>query len=146
MSLKLDLVTLCEGAGVGTHNVNIFTTTKSSPPILASGAASLSIIETGGEKPERTNTTRVQGGTVQRVTTDAYRKPSAIFISRASTPAAAEAMARAAYDAVTGFRNGFINSGWYREISAVGDLIDNGMDGRGQARYTFNVIAIKRPS
>lgn len=145
MGLKRDLITLYEAAGVGTHNVNMFTTTRSSPPILASGAASLSIIETGGTGPERTNTTRISGS-VQKVTSPAYQKPSAVIIVRAGTPAQAETMARAAYNACAGFRNGFINSGWYREIDVIGDLIDNGIDDRQQSRFTFNVIAIKRPN
>lgn len=145
MSLKRDLVTLCEAGHVGTHNVNIFTTTRSSPPILASGAATLEIIETGGTAPERTNTTRLNGS-VQKVTAPAYQKPTAILIVRAGTPALANAMARAAYDEICGFRNGFINSGWYREITPLGDIADSGPDDRGQSRATFNVIAIKRPN
>lgn len=146
MGLKRDLVTLCEDAGVGTHNVNIFTGSRSSPPLLASGQASLSIVETGGTAPERTNTTRVAGGSVQKVTLPAYERPSAIFITRATSPAAAEAMARAAYLAVAGFRNGFINSGWYREITPDQEPNDIGSADRGETRITFNVTAIKRPS
>lgn len=146
MGFKRDLVTLCVSAGVGTHNETIFTSGKSSPPLLADGRATLVIIETGGTSPERTNTTRV-GGQVQKVTMPAYERPSAIFITRATTPAAAEAMCRAAYNAVVGVRNTFVNSGWYREINPLSEPADaTGPDDRGQARYTFNVIAIKRPS
>lgn len=146
MGFKRDLLTLCVGAGVGTDGVTIFTSSKSSPPLLASGAASMSIIETGGLSAERTNTTRVAGGTVQKVTTPAYERPTAIVITRATSPRAAYDMAWAAYGAVTGFRNGFINSGWYREIDALQPPGDAGLADRGESRYTFNVTAIKRPS
>lgn len=146
MGFKRDLVTLCETAGVGTHNVTIFTGSKSSPPLLANGQASMSIIETGGTAPMRTNTTRTSDGQVHAVTLPAYERPSAIFITRSTSPAAAGAMARAAYLAVGGFRNGFINSGWYREITPDQEPSDTGLADRGEARVTFNVTAIKRPS
>lgn len=146
MGFKRDLLTLAVDAGVGTHNVNIFTSTKSSPPLLASGEASMSIIETGGIKPLRTNTTRVAGGTVQKVTLPAYEQPSAAIIIRGTQAGPASAMARAAYNAWAGFRNGFINSGWYREINVESEPIDNGIADRGEIRYTFSVTAIKRPS
>lgn len=142
---RRDLVTLWEDAGVGTHNETIFTTSKSSPPLLESGA-SLSVIDTGGTSPERTHTTRVAGGAVVAVTRPAYERPSAIVITRAKKPDDAFAMARAAYDACAGFRNGFINSGWYREINVGSEPTDLSMDVRGDARYSFNVTAIKRPS
>ncbi len=145
MGFKRDLVTLCEAGGTGTHNVNIFTTSRSSPPILASGEATLSIVVTTGLRPERTNTTRI-AGTVQKVTAPAYERPTAIFIARAGTPAQAEAMIRSAWDSVVGVRNTFVNSGWYQEIDAIGDIADTGVDDRGQSRQSFNVIAIKRPS
>jgi hypothetical protein len=145
MGFKRDIVTLLEGAGVGTLNTTIFTTSRAALPFLASGAA-LSVIETGGTAPLRTHTSRVSGF-VQAVTSPAYQRPSALIMVRSKKSSEAEAMARAAYDALAGFRNGFINSGWYQEISPMQEPYDpGGPDDAGFYRCNFNVTAIKRPS
>jgi hypothetical protein len=146
MGFKRDLVTLCEQAGVGTHNVNIFTGNTVVTAVAGVWRSVDVDYRDRRNRPERTNTTRVAGGSVEKVTLPAYERPSAIIITRATSPAAAYAMSRAAYLAVGGFRNGFINSGWYREITPDQEPSDTGLADRGESRYTFNVSAIKRPS
>lgn len=140
-----DLVTLMQEAGVGTLNVDIFVSTSAIPPILVSGAATVSIVETGGTAPLRTQNSVIR---------PAYIQPSAQIMTRARTPAMAKAKAQQAYDAVVGIRNSlvyrapsppFLLSGWYREINPLQEPFDLGLDDRKQARYVFNVIAIRRP-
>lgn len=143
-----DLITLMEDGGVATLNTNLFISTQASVPILASGDATLQIVETSGAGTERTQNSVIR---------PAYIHPSAQFTARANTYAKAKAMAQAAYDAVVGIRNCLITanreyvtgaglqSGWYREINPLQQPFDGGPDDRKQARCQFNVIAIKRP-
>lgn len=136
-----DLVTLMTDAGM-TIGADLFTSTKSAPPLLVSGEATLTIVETGGTDPERTQNS---------VIIPAYIRPSAQFTARADSYAKAKAKAQTAYNAVVGIRNslivdaGFLHSGWYREINPLQEPFDAGVDDRKQARCVFNVIAIKRP-
>ena len=134
-----DLVTLMDDANVGTLGVDLFTSTKASPPILASGEATLNIVETSGSSPERTQ---------NYVIRPAYLNLSAQFMARAGTYSKAKAKAQAAYDAVVGIRNSWVtnglSSGWYREITPLQEPFDAGVDDRGQARCGFNVIAVRR--
>jgi hypothetical protein len=142
MSWTGDLVILCEDASVGTLGVDIFVGSKANIPILASGEATLTITDTSGSGPERTQ---------NRTITPAYIRPAAQFLTRAGTSAQAREKAQAAYDAVVGIRNsliwdtGYVSSGWYREINPLQEPFDAGVDDRKQARYSFNVIAVKRP-
>lgn len=120
--------------------VDLFTSTKAQPPILASGEATLSIVETSGSSPERTQ---------NYVTRPAYLNLSAQFMARAGSYAKARAKAQVAYDAVVGIRNSWVTdgamlSGWYREIVPLQEPFDAGVDDRGQARCGFNVIAVRR--
>ena len=134
-----ELVILMDDANVGTLGVDMFTSTKSAPPILASGEATLSIVETSGSSPERTQNSVIK---------PAYLNLAAQFLARAGTYAKAKAKAQAAYDAVVGIRNVTVTdnaliSGWYREITPLQEPFDAGVDDRGQARCAFNVIAIR---
>lgn len=150
-----DLTTLMEDADVATFGTDLFWSTKSAPPALASGT--LSIVETSGSAAERTNTRRT-GATVEAVTRPAYLRPAAQIMARADTYVRARQLAQAAYDAVVGLpRNRWIvaereyiagaglQSGWYREITPLQEPFDAGVDDRKQARCGFNVIGIRRP-
>lgn len=138
-----DLVTLL--VPVATLNVDLFTSTKGVPPMVASGAI-LQLVETSGAGVDWTHTTRV-GGIVQVVTTPAYERPSALILARGRTPEAARIKARAAWNEIVGVRNRFINSGWYLSIKPLGGPPGEiPVDDRSQARYSFNVVAVKRPS
>lgn len=136
-----DLVTLMTDAGM-TLGSDLFTSTRSEPPILASGEATLTIVETSGSSPERTQNS---------VLRPAYLRVSAQFMARSKSYAKARAKAQTAYDQVVGIRNSVIidnsalHSGWYREIVPLQEPFDAGVDDRGQVRCGFNVVAVKRP-
>lgn len=83
-----ELVAILVAAGVGVEGVNIFATAKATIP--AGPGPFLSIRPTGGTAPEGTHNDGP----------GAYRRPGAHILVRASTWAAAETMARAAYDAL----------------------------------------------
>lgn len=139
-----DIVTLLQEAGVGTLNVDIFVSTKQTVPMLSSGAATITVTETSGSGPERTQ---------NRVITPAYIRPAAQILARADSSKNARAKAQLAYDALVGIRNvlvyrepqSFQFSGWYREINSLQEPFDAGVDDRKQARFSFNVIAVRRP-
>lgn len=144
-----DLVTLMEDNSVATFGVDLWVSTKSTLPMLASGTgAVLSIVETSGSAPERTQNSVVRPG---------YIRPAAQILARANNYSTARAMAQAAYDAVVGIRNSWViasreyvsgeglQSGWYREITPLQEPFDAGVDDRKQARCGFNVIAVRRP-
>jgi hypothetical protein len=127
-----DLVSLFQTDGVGTLGLTIFTSTKASIPMLASGAT-LQIVETGGSAPERTQ---------NAVVFPAYLRPSAMLVARAKSPAVAREMADAAYQSSVKVRNQFIGSNWYREIKPLQEPNDAlGVDDRGQAQCSFNITA-----
>lgn len=144
-----DLVTLMEDGGVATLGTDLTTTSAANIPMMASGAATLQIVETPGGPPERTQ---------NDVTRPAYLNVAAQFMSRAKNPKLARAMCQAAYDQVVGIRNSWIvatreytpgeglQSGWYREINPLSEPSDLGRDDdRGQARFYFNVRGVRRP-
>lgn len=137
-----DLVEIFESASVGELNEDIFASTKATVPILPSGAATVQITETSGSGPERTHNS---------VLRPAYIRPSAQILTRAATPALARAKAYECYDAVVGLRNiivytTVVESGtFYREINPLQEPFDVGVDDRKQARYSFNVTAVRRP-
>lgn len=136
-----DLRSLMEDEGMQLGR-DLFISTKTNPPRLASGEATLNISETSGSSPERTQNAVIE---------PAYIRPAAQFMARADSYAAARAKAQVAYDAVVGIRNCWIvspdtlASGWYREIVPLQEPFDAGVDDRGQARCGFNVIAVRRP-
>lgn len=88
-----ELIAILEAAGVGLEGTDIFATSAASIPTGA--GPYLSIRPTGGTGPIGTHNAGA----------GAYRRPGAQFIVRASTWAAAEAMAQAAYDALIAVRN-----------------------------------------
>lgn len=140
-----DIVTLLQDEGVGTLEQNIFVTQKATVPVLASGAATVQIIEIPGPAALRTQNSVIR---------PAYIQPRAKIVTRAGTPAQARAKAQECYDALTGIRNSlvyrepsppFLLSGWYREINAEQEPYELPVDDRKQARFTFDVSAIRRP-
>lgn len=136
-----DLQTLMEDAGVAVLGTDLFLTTAQRVPILASGEPTVQIVETSGSSPERTQ---------NYVFRPAYTRPAAQITVRGRNVDAVRAKAREAYNAVVGIRNSWIintamtSSGWYREIVPLQEPFDVGKDDRDQARYGFNVIAVRR--
>jgi hypothetical protein len=78
---------------VGAFGTTIF---AGSAAVLPTSGTFLSIVETGGTSPERTQNS---------VSTPAYQRPSAQIVARADTYVAAKTLANAAYDALVGVRN-----------------------------------------
>lgn len=144
MSWLEELAQLQTDAVNGTLGTDLFVSNRATIPMLASGVSStLSIVETSGSAPERTQ---------NKVVKPAYIRPAAQFVARARDYDTARARAQAAYNAVVGIRNVWVygplvvGSGYYREITPLQEPFDMGMDdARGQARCGFNVIAIRRP-
>lgn len=131
-----DIVTILEGASIGTFNVDIFASSKAVIPLLASGAATVHITATAGIDPENTHNATIR---------PAYVQPGAQVVVRSTNPLAADATARLAYDALFAVRNQFVNSGWYKWIRPQQEPFDAGVDDQGRVRVAFNVIANKRP-
>lgn len=131
-----DIITVLEGASVGTFNADLFASTMADVPLLASGVPTVAVVETGGTAPDNT-----QNATV----TPAYLQPGAQVMVRGGDYVATMAKARAAYNALFAVRNQFINSGWYVSIRPTQEPFDLGVDDRGQARVAFNVLGKKRP-
>ena len=132
-----DLIDQLETDAVGTFGVDLFKGSKASIPLLASGAATLQVITTGGTSPDRTH---------NEVIRPAYLRPSAQLTARADRYSTAEAKLQAAFDSLVKVRNQFIGSTWYQEITPdQSDFIDLGVDDRKQVRLTFNVTGNKRP-
>lgn len=88
-----ELIAILVGAGVGVEGQNIFASSKATIP--DGPGPLLSIQATGGTAPLGTHNDGA----------GAYRRPGAQIIVRASTWAAAEAMAHAAYSALIAVRN-----------------------------------------
>lgn len=93
-TLLEEIVTILEDAGVGTYGTDIFDSSKADIPTGA--GPYLSIIETGGAPPERTQNS---------VSTPAYPQPTAQLVVRATDYTDARTMARAAYNALAPIRN-----------------------------------------
>jgi hypothetical protein len=134
-----DCATVLEQAGVASRfSVPRTIFIGSRVNIVVSGEeAILSLVETGGIAPERT----------QNLTTlPAYEHPAAQVVARANKYAVARDLASKAYYALGAVRNTFINSGWYRDIKPLQEPLDLGLDYEGRARVAFNVMGAKRPS
>lgn len=143
-----DIVTLFQDAGVGTLNAStgtgIFVSQNANVPLAPSGAATVTITETPGSAPERTQNS---------VIIPAYIRPSAQILVRAKTSKLARAKAQECYNALVGIRNVLVYrepqsyqlSGWYREINPLQEPFDLGVDDRKEVRFAFNVTAVRRP-
>jgi len=92
-SFVQELIAVLVAAGVGIEGKTIFGTASATIP--TGPGPFLSIKPTGGTGPLGTHNAGAA----------AYRRPGAQLIARASTWAAAEAMAQAAYDALVAVRN-----------------------------------------
>jgi len=92
-----EIIQIVQSAGVGTYNANIFGSSKASIPV--GDGPFLSVIETGGQTPQRTH---------NHISLPAVQRPSAQILARAKNYAAAMIMARAAYNALVGIRNQYV--------------------------------------
>jgi Bacteriophage minor capsid protein len=126
-----DIITLLETGAVGTGGVNIFATSKAAIPLGDGPYAS--VAETGGTNPDY----------VQNAPLPAYLHPTAQLTFRAKTYQAAEAMAQAAWDAITGVQNQTVNGVWYLSIRPMQSILDRGLDDLERPMVGFNVIAEK---
>jgi len=120
--------------GVGVLATNIYISSKA--PIPPGDGPFLSIIETGGSGPDRTQNSVLQ---------NAYENPSAQILVRGKSYVAARAKLRLAYNAFVKVRNQTINGTWYLWMRPQQEFIDLGLDETGRARVAFNVFACKRP-
>jgi hypothetical protein len=132
-----DLVATLAASGCGTWGTEIFTSTKSEIPIVASGGvtsgASLQLIDTGGTAPDNTQNCTIR---------PAFLRPSAQIVARANSKKDAERLAFRAYFVLFGIRNRFIGQNWYRSVRPLQQPTDLGLDDQGgQIKYGFNVIA-----
>lgn len=134
MPFLMELAQRLADTEVGTIGVNLFLSSKAQIP--AGDGPFISLIETGGTAPERTQNT---------ISPPAYQRPRAQVVVRAKTYPVAEATARLAYDALT-LRNTELSGTFYRELDPVQEPFDMGLDITGRAQVAFNVAAIKRPS
>lgn len=89
-----ELIALLVAAGVGVAGASIFVSSAAAIPAKGAGPY-LSIETTGG----------LAGLKIQNQIAPAYQRPGAKIVTRASTYAAARAMARAAYDALVAVSN-----------------------------------------
>lgn len=89
-----ELTQLLVTAGVGVFNTNIFNTSAADLP--NGDGPFLTLVETGGTSPERTQ---------NDIGPPAYPRPSAQVAVHGVTYAVSRAMARAAYNALVGIRN-----------------------------------------
>ena len=138
-----DLITLLTAAGIGTAGATLFATSKA---VIPTGAGPyLSIRETGGSGPEFTHNEAMP----------AMYKPAAQLVARAGDDfdrvivgayAAAEDMARRAYDALVVVGNVTVGTTYYLSLTPMQEPFDLGPDNIGRAQVAFNVMAVRRPS
>jgi hypothetical protein len=89
-----EIVSILEGASLGTFGTDIFTGSK---PVIPEGDGPyVSLAQTGGAEPMRTHS---------QVTTPAYPRPRLQVVVRAASQASAVAKAYAAYVALESVRN-----------------------------------------
>ena len=131
-----DLVTQLTTESWGTLNSDIFTSTRTSIPVLASGFATLQLTATGGTDPINTH---------NDLLLPAYIRPTAQAMIRAGNAELAMTRAIAARNALYKIRNTTINGTWYQSVRLLGDLLDSGVDDRQQSRVSFNVMGTLRP-
>lgn len=139
MAFRNDLLTLLEAASVGTRGTTIFVGRKAKIPVTSPGADTpiLSLIVTGGTGPDY----------IQNQLAPAYQRPGCQLTARAFDPAAAETMARMAYNALAGIRNTVVSGGvHYLSIKPMQEPFEIDQDEAGRSRYVFNVMADKVPS
>ena len=127
MSVLDDIAARLVAQGVGTSGTNIFASSKA---VIPTGAGPyLSLGGTGGVAPTR----------VQNKVTPNTRRPTVQVLVRASTWAAAYAMAEAAFAALDGIFNTTLSGVFYLSIRARQDITDMGLDASGRIQLVFNL-------
>lgn len=132
MAFRDILVAILEDDSVGTFGVTIFVGTRSAAPLLPLPSATLTIIETGGTGPERTQN--------DDVGPPATIRPGAQITARAQDYATAEAFGRAAYNSLVRRQNQTISGAWVKDIMPLQEPFDGGINGRGESQIIFNVV------
>lgn len=127
-----DLKAVMVAAGLPTGSIFL-----SSAAVIPVGAGPyISIVDTGGTAPDRT----------QNTAGDAYENPAAQIMARATSYVAAQTMLSTAYAALVVVQNTTINGVWYSSIRPLQSrFIDLGLESQtGRARLAFNVLGNKR--
>jgi|SRR5579864_8535052 len=131
-----EIVNVLENASVGVAGATIFAGSRA---IIPAGAGPfLSVRETGGTKPLKTQETT--GSHV------AYQEPGAQVVVRGADEVFTRAMTVNAYNALLAVRNQTILGTWYLWINALQEPIDLGLDGQQRIKLAFNIMGRKRPS
>lgn len=130
-----DVVSVLVAANVGVYGSTIFIGAKASLPV--GDAAFLTLSATGGAPPI---------GTHNSTAAPAYVRPSAQVVARSIRLAPAESMADAAYRALFGIRNRFINGTWWVKLVLRQEPFELGEDENGRPRVAFNFECEKRLS
>ena len=128
-----DLMSIFVAAGIGAEGVVIFHTSNAKIPTANKIAdlAFLSFIVTGGRGPEYT----------QNRLGPSYQKPGAQITGRHIDPGVAKRLCRSGYDAIASITNHTVSGGQrYLRIRPLQEPFDEGPDGAGRTRYTFNVF------
>jgi hypothetical protein len=137
MAFHLEIIGRFVSQGVGTYvgsSRNIFSGSKAVIPDGDGGY--LSVIETGGTGPARTQA-------------NATQRPGAQIVGRSKNPITARALAVAAYNACggeNGLHNVVLSGVAYVRLSVRQEVTDIGEDTKGRARFAFNIDAEKKPS
>lgn len=132
MAFRDILVAILEDDGVGTYGVTIFVGTRSAAPPVPLPSGTLTIIETGGTGAERTHN--------DDVGPPATIRPGAQLTARAADYATAESLGRAAYNSLVRRQNQTIAGAWVKDIIALQEPFDGGINGRGESQIIFNVV------
>lgn len=149
-----DVITLLVDAGVGVAGVNIFAGSSAKIPSTTSYPSGdttkgmgpyLSVIETGGVAPTRTQ--NVQGAATQRPTAQILVR-AGIIVGTQEAYTAARDMATEAYNTLDNLDGGItVNGIVYISVGVKQEPTDIGLDATGQrVQIVFNIGAEKQPS
>ena len=75
-----------------------------------------------------------------------FVRPGMQITARAKGYATARELAYNTHRALAGVRNRTVNGTWYREVYAVQEPFDNGLDDAERVQFVFNIVAVKNPS
>lgn len=128
-----DLAVLIVGAGLGVAGSTLFIGPKAQVPTTS--RLSVSLVPYGGLPPERTQNS---------VAVPAYQRPSVQILVRGDDYAEVEARSRAIYLLLGGIRNQLVNGTYYREVTAIQEPFDMGVDAVTRPQKIFNVAVVKR--
>lgn len=122
---------------VAARGSTLFWGSKASLPVKGKGAKTfLHVVVYGGQAPLKVHNTGAA---------PALQRPRAQVVAHGEEPAAAWALAQAAYTACF-VANTRLSEVWYPCLSALQDPFDMGLDESGRLKVGFNVEALKAVS